>query len=118
MGKFKELATDWGAEAPSVTQEDKLTPSSRQEGNKMNEVQKEEKYEDCTPTWEGLLPLLASVFNPSDPKDELRRMSKLADLYVLEHKDGKLSQIIAEMLDYVNEEDRSEFNRRLEEVGL
>ena len=76
------------------------------------------EYIDMTPTWEGILPVLVQHFNHSDPKDELRKMSQLADKYVLEHKDGKLSQIIHELLDFVNEEDRAEFNQRLEEVGL
>ena len=51
-----------------------------------------EKTIDVTPTWEGIMPMLLVLYtngNPQGRKDaeaELRRMAKLADLYVAEHK--------------------------------
>ena len=49
------------------------------------------KYEDCTPTWEGILPVMyRAILNPDateevkdDIYNELRRMSRLADEQVL-----------------------------------
>jgi len=49
------------------------------------------EYEDCTPSWEGILPMMyAAILNPDAPEDvrdniynELRRMARLADEQVL-----------------------------------
>ena len=49
------------------------------------------KYEDCPPTWEGILPVMyRAILNPDatekvkdDIYNELRRMSRLADEQVL-----------------------------------
>ena len=76
------------------------------------------EYIDMTPTWEGILPVLVQHFNCSDPKDELRKMSQLADKYVLEHKNGKLSQIIHDLMEFTPEDERESFEKRLEELGL
>jgi hypothetical protein len=73
---------------------------------------------DCTPTWEGLLPFLAEVFKPCDPKDELRRMARIADEHVALFKDGKLTQLIHELMEFTPEDERESFEKRLKEVGL
>ena len=49
------------------------------------------KFEDCTPSWEGILPVMyEAILNPDAPEDikdniynELRRMARLADEQVL-----------------------------------
>ena len=54
-------------------------------------------YEDCTPTWEAMLPyMLNTIKNGEDQKSvedikgELQRMSRLADKYVKAVKEGKI----------------------------
>lgn len=40
------------------------------------------EVEDCTPTWEGILPLLLEMFERSpDAREELNRMARAADSY-------------------------------------
>lgn len=57
------------------------------------------RYIDVTPTWEGVLPALLAVFGDAETAEarrtageELRRMARLADSYVAEHREPVTSE--------------------------